>query len=126
MLGPVVGGLIMWILNQRAKLDWEKHIRKEERYLGFLDSLTGFYVGSESSKKKTEFIHHWRLAWLYCPDNVIRLGNSFLETVMVKKEKSSDEEKEAALAAFVLEVRRDLVGKTCLNDADHKGWVSRD
>ena len=128
VLGPILGGVVMWLLNQRSKWKWEKHIRKEERYVGFLDSLTGFYVGSESGEKKTEFIRQWRLAWLYCPDEVIRLGNDFLDTVKVKKEKSTDEEKETALANLVLELRRDMVGKvkTCLNIADYKVWRSLD
>lgn len=128
VLGPFVGGLIMWLLNQHSKWKWEKRIRKEERYLGFLDSLTGFYVESESSEKKTEFIRHWRLAWLYCPDDVIRLGSRFLDTVKEKKEKSTNEDKETALANLVLELRRDFLGKanTCLTVADYKLWRSLD
>ena len=128
VLGPVLGGLVMWVLNQHAKWKWEKHFRKEERYLGFLDSLTGFYTGSASSETKTEFLRQLRLAWLYCPDKVIRLGNQFLDTVKVKEAKSTDEEKETALGNLLLELRRDMFGKTktSLKAADYKPWKSQD
>lgn len=128
VLGPFAGGVVMWVLNQQAKWRWEKHIRKEERYLGFLDSLTGFYVGSENGDKKEKFIRQWRLAWLYCPDEVIRLGNRFLDTVKKKEVESTDEQKETALAKLVLELRRDMIGKvkTCLKVADFENWRSLD
>ena len=127
-LGPFVGGLItaviMWRLNQHAKLAWESRLRKEDRYLGFLNSLKGFYVSSASPEAKRTFLSEWQLAWLYCPDNVMRRANEFLDAVKVKQVKSTDQEKEAALAAFVLELRRDLLGKTSLSAADYNTWVS--
>ena len=128
VLGPFLAGLLMWILNQHAKWKWERHIRKEERYVGFLDSIAGFYVGSSTAEEKTKFIHQLRLAWLYCPDDVIRLGNRFLDTVKVKDEKSTDAEKETALGNLLLELRREMVGKTKTNlkAADYKHWKSED
>ena len=65
---------------------------------------------------------------LYCPDEVIRLGNRFLDTVKKKEVESTDEQKETALAKLVLELRRDMIGKvkTCLKVADFKTWRSLD
>ena len=126
IVGTILGALVAWLLNQRAKWKWERHIRKEERYVRFLDSITGFYVDSASAPSRTEFLRQLRLAWLSCPDEVIHLGNRFLETVETKDEKSADDEKEAALGSLVLEMRRDMVGttKTCLKAADFKHWKS--
>ena len=128
VLGPLLVGVVMWLLNQRTKWKWEQHVRKEYRYRGLLGSLTGFYVGSESADKTDEFIREWRLAWLYCPDNVIYLGNNFLNTMTVKEGESTDEEKKTALRNLMLELRRDMIGKkrTCLKAEDYMAWRSRD
>ena len=63
IVGTILGALVAWRLNQNAKWKWEKHIRKEERYLRFLDSITGFYVDSASASSRTEFLRQLRLAW---------------------------------------------------------------
>lgn len=132
ILGPFLGGLITWSLTQFSKWKWERRVRKEERYKGFLNAITGFYQGSESAKKKTEFILELRFAWLYCPDDIIRGGNRFLDTVSANEKKPTDEkqpkdeEKETALGELVLALRRDMIGKTNLKASDYKLWKSLD
>ena len=116
---PFAGGLVVWALNQRSRLKWEVRVRKEERYRAFLESIRGFYEASQDQIKKDCFLDEMRLVWLYCPDDVIRAGHAFLDTVAVGK-KSSDEEKEQALAEFVLSLRRDIHGKTELTIKDHR------
>ncbi len=123
---PIVVALIMLYWNQRAKLKWEKRIRKEERYQRLLNSMTGFYEGTECQKSKDEFIDQSRLAWLYCPDSVVRLANRFLETVEGKEKKSMLRERETALGNLVLEMRREMYPKTSLNTTDFRLWKSLD
>ncbi len=128
-LGIVVtalGAVFIWFLNQLSKRKWEAHIRREKRYKRFLDSIDGFYENSQCSKSKNEFIRQLRLAWLYCPDSIIRQANQFLESVEKREKKSTHDEKETALANLVLEMRRDMVGKTDLNTTDFKIWTSLD
>ncbi len=123
ILVPLAVGIIAWWLNERSKLKWEKQIRKEDRYLGFLEAVHGFYVTSNDKERKEQFIRELRLAWLYCPDDVITAGNAFLDTVAIGVQ-FSDENKEHALAEFVIALRRDLHGKTKLRVEDHRNWRS--
>lgn len=120
---PLAGGILAWWLNEHSKLKWEKHVRKEDRYRGFLESISGFYIASQDREQKEKFLQELKLAWLYCPDNVIKAGNAFLDTVATGAE-SSDEEKERALAEFEMALRRDLHGKTKLTVGDHRDWRS--
>ena len=120
---PLVGAVAVWCLNECAKRRWEKYKRKEERYTNLLESLCGFYVSSQNSEQKNKFIQELRLAWLYCPDKVIRAGNAFLATVETNAS-SSDAEKERALAEFVLALRRNLNCKTRLTVDEHRNWKS--
>ena len=120
---PLVGAIIVWYLNERAKRHWEMYKRKEERYLTLLGSICGFYVGSKDAEQKADFIAELRFAWLYCPDEVIRKGNEFLATVS-SGAKCSDQEKEGALAEFVIALRHDLHPGTELTVDDYRNWRS--
>ena len=91
--------------------------------MGFLQSVPGFYAVSQDEKLKEKFINDLRLAWLYCPDKVVRAGNDFLATVTSDSE-STEEEKQTRLAEFELELRRDLLGDTTLTVEDRKNWRS--
>ena len=123
VLVPLVVAIVAWYLNQHGKLEWEKRLQKEDRYRAFLESISGFYIESQDKGKKEKFIQEMRLALLYCPDDVIRAGNAFLDTVATGKE-SSDGKKERALAEFALVLRRDLHGKTKLTIEDWRNWGS--
>lgn len=116
---PFAGGLILWALNQRSKLLWEIRLKKEERYKAFLDTIHGFYVSSQDQEAKNRFLREMRLAWLYCPDDIIRSGHAFLDTIATGQV-SSDKAKEHALAEFELSLRRDILGKTTLTIKDHR------
>ncbi len=119
-LGVVIIG---WCLNEWAKRRWENYKRKEERYLILLKSLPGFYVASQNAVEKKRFIEQIRLAWLYCPDEVIRAGYAFLATVS-DTATSSDQERERALAEFVISLRRDLKPGTDLTADDYRNLKS--
>ncbi len=124
VLVPILAAIVAWWLNERSKLKWERCKRKEERYMGFLESIRGFYVGSQDEQLKEKFINDLRLAWLYCPDKVVRAGNAFLATVDSASE-STDHDKQSKLAEFELELRRDLLGNTTLTVEDRKNWRSK-
>nr|QIJ55927.1 hypothetical protein mgb_00014 [uncultured bacterium] len=121
---PLIAGIFGWWYNERKKFQWEKHKRKEDRYRGFIESIQGFYVLSQDKGEKEKFIKELRLAWLYCPDEVIQAGNAFLDTVSTGVE-SSAEQKEQALAEFKIALRRDLYGKTRLTVGDHRIWSAQ-
>ena len=108
---PILVAVLAWSLNEYSKRQWERHKRKEDRYVSLLESLKGFYVSTEpvdAKEKKEEFIKQVELCWLYCPDAVIRSAYNFLDHVRVGAHQS-DDKKEQALGALVLELRRDLL-----------------
>ncbi len=113
---PVFVAVVGWLLNERSKRQWERYKRKEDRYVALLDKLKGFYVGANPATAKgdkNDFIHQLNVAWLYCPDAVIRKGYHFLECVHTGVKKS-DEAKELAVGEFVACMRKDLLGKKFL------------
>ena len=130
---PIAVVVIGWLLNERSKRRAEERKGKEERYRNLLDSVYGFYVSTddeaEARKAKEEYIRQLRLGWLYCPDAVIRKANAFLDTVSTGVRKS-DQEKNDAFAAFVIEARKDSLGKdwgrerTKLQVSDYRHWRS--
>ena len=121
--GPLVAIVFAWYLNERSKSKWERHKKKEKRYVALIDGLSGFYTtadpdeakAKEARAKKDKFLDQLKLAWLYCPDEVIRKCNGFLKTVSAGNSKV-DGAKELAWGEFVLEARKDLMGK---------GWLWR-
>ena len=109
---PVAVAAIGLIGNEYFKRRWEKYKRKEEQYLGMLQSLKGFAVGANPDKArqdKTEFIQQLNVAFLYCPDSVIKAAYDFLDCVSVGAKMSESRTREA-LNGFVSEVRKDLHG----------------
>ena len=108
---PVAAAGVAWLLNEHSKRRWEQYKRKEDRYVTLVQSLTGFYEGTEGTtakQAKEEFLTQLNLCWLYCPDKVIHKAYHFLSHVETGARKS-DEEKQNALGAFVLELRTDLL-----------------
>ena len=73
--------------------------------------------------EKERFIEQIRLAWLYCPDEVIRAGYTFLATVS-DTATSSHQERERAHAEFVISLRRDLKPGTHLTADDYRNLKS--
>lgn len=122
---PLLGAVIAWFANEWRKRISDQYQRKEANYKELLRSLRGFYVGaSDADELKREFLNQLNIAWLYCPDDVIKKGYAFLDTVHTQKV-SPDAEKEAALGAFVAAIRcdllsRKLVRETKLSPADFR------
>lgn len=122
---PLFGAVIAWFTNEWRKRIADQYQRKETNYKELLRSLRGFYVGaSNADELKSEFINQLNIAWLYCPDDIIKKGYAFLDTVHTEKA-SSDSKKELALGAFVVAIRHDLlsrklVRKTKLSPTDFR------
>lgn len=108
---PLLGAVLAWFANEWRKRVADQYQRKEESYKQLLRSLRGFYVGAPNAGElKAEFLNQLNIAWLYCPDHVIKKGYAFLDTVHTEKV-CSDEEKEKALGGFVAAIRQDLLSR---------------
>ncbi|WKJ91861.1 hypothetical protein QZJ86_06890 [Methylomonas montana] len=122
---PLLGAIVAWFTNEWRKRIVDQYQRKESSYKELLHSLQGFYIGANNAEDlKSEFLNQLNIAWLYCPDDVIKKGYAFLDTVHTQKI-SSDTEKEFALGAFVAAIRTDLLSRelirtTALSATDFK------
>ena len=122
---PLVGAVVAWFANEWRKRIADQYQRKEANYKELLRSLRGFYVGANNADElKSEFLNQLNIAWLYCPDDVIKKGYAFLDTVHTQKV-SPDADKERALGVFVAAIRcdllsRKLVRKTTLSPTDFR------
>ncbi|MEZ2721102.1 hypothetical protein ACBP46_06680 [Paenalcaligenes hominis] len=122
---PLVSATVAWFVNEWRQRVADQYRRKEASYKELLSSLRGFYVGAENAPQlKNDFLNQLNIAWLYCPDDVIRKGYAFLETVH-SATAYPDEQKEKAMAEFVAAIRQDmlsrnLVRRSSLTAADFK------
>ena len=107
---PVLLALIGLIFNEYRKRYWQRHKRKETRYIALLKNLKGFYVGTSpatAKDDKEEFLKQASIVWLYCPDSIIRQIYIFLEHVRRNETKKAEKE----VGKAVLLMRQDLLGK---------------
>lgn len=122
---PLFGAVVAWFVNEWRKRLWEQYQRKEASYKELLRCLRGFYVGiNDAEKLKGEFLDQLNICWLYCPDEVIRKGYAFLDTVH-SQQVSDSSTKEQAMGDFVSSIRNDLlsrklVRKTKLTSSDFR------
>jgi hypothetical protein len=115
----LIGGVVMWYLNERSKRSYEEYKRKEERYAELIKGLRGFYVDSFSKELRDQFLHQLNLCWMYCPDEVVRKAYRFLFMLHTDK-KSSDDEKEKAVGELMLAIRKDLINRKPLRKTELK------
>jgi hypothetical protein len=108
---PALGAVLAWFINESRKRVTDQYQRKEESYKELLRSLDGFYVNAENAERKIEeFLNQLTIAWLYCPDEIIQKGYTFLDTVHTD-EVAADKNKEDALGDFVSSIRTDLLSR---------------
>lgn len=115
---PLLAALATWFLNERQKRKWEQYQRKETSYKELLSCVRGFYEGGTLDLKQ-KFLDQLAQAWLYCPDEVVRLGYNFLKS-MDKATVTSPDERQERLGAFVLAIRKDLLSGELVKSTDLK------
>jgi hypothetical protein len=85
--------------------------------------------GLEEPNETENFRQKINICWLYCPDDVIQKGTDLLS--MLNDEGRTNEEKENAVSAFMLTIRKDALKRwpwhyvrppTELNRDDFKTW----
>ena len=114
---PILAIFVAWLLGEYGKRRASLSQRKEKRYEGLLHALTGFYVDAADRRKRESFLDEWRMAWLYCPDRVVRAGNRFLATVQ-EGSATNEESRRVALSDFVSAIRTDLHRMSRLSGSD--------
>ena len=118
---PLFSAVLAWYINERQKRLWDQYERKESSYKELLRTLRGFYVGAPDAEKlKLDFLDQLNRCWLYCPDDVILKGYTFLESVL-QRQTVSDAVKQKAMGDFVAAIRIDLFSGKLVRDTDLTG-----
>lgn len=124
ILAPALIAVMAWSLNENAKLEWAQYTRKEESYKRLLESSRGFYSSTNNAQLRQNFLDELNQCWLYAPDEVIKKGYSFLDTVH-KGSGKTEEEQQRAMGEFVVAIRidllsREIIKKTTLSPKDFR------
>ncbi len=86
---------------------------KEEKYSNLLILLQGFVGKTTSGETKRKFFEEQYKLWLYCSDGIVNAINEMVQLVIDSRGKEPDVEKgKKAIGNIVLEMRKDLLGKT--------------
>lgn len=143
---PVFGATLAWLFNQWRERSREEYLRKEKLYRALVDAMQGFYQQSPTSttipfsttlvsagieqttQRRQEFLDQLRLAWLYCPNKVIRKAYAFLDTVHAEQGSPvAHGQAELAFGEVIAAIRRDLLPsifllwrRTKLSGADYR------
>ncbi len=92
---------------------------KEEKYSNLLILLQGFIGVTTSSEKKRKFFEEQYKAWLYSSDGVVKAINEMVELIKNSKGNQPDiQHGKIAIGNIVLEMRKDMLGKTKLSSRD--------
>jgi hypothetical protein len=100
--------------TQREQLRWEQFKRREDRYRDLLKGARGLHDSEWSSEAVNDLLRAYDECWLYAPDEVIRKGNRFLESVTVGSQ-SKKADHMTCLAELVHSMRSDLMSRKALS-----------
>lgn len=121
---PLAGVAFAWFWNEREKRLSEEYKRKEAKYESLIKSLRGFYVETSVTEQSLElkkiFLAELDKCWLYCPDEIIKKGYNFLETVQADTDSSDDDNKERAVGELALAIRKDLLCRKLVRSTNLK------
>ena len=94
---------------------------KEEKYSNLLILLQGFVGKTTSGETKKKFFEEQYKSWLYSSDGVIKAINEMVQIIINARGKEPEQEKgKKAVGNIVLEMRKDLLGKTNLKSEDFR------
>ena len=94
---------------------------KEEKYAKLLVYLQGFVGNTTSANLKRNFFEEQYRSWLYSSDDVVISMNNLVDLLISERGKSPDPEKgKKVVGDIVINMRKDLLGKTKLNYQDFK------
>ena len=122
---PVVLGIgsicLTYYFSEQTKKKERAHKFKEDRYIKLIEQLRGL-VGFSPPKNKGEIMKAFLLeqttVGLYASDDVIRSTNNFVK--LLDGQQPSQDDVQKAIGNIILSMRKDLLGKTKLNQSDFR------
>jgi hypothetical protein len=94
---------------------------KEEKYSNLVVALQGFIGITVSADTKRKFFEEQYKSWLYGSDDVVKSINELILLLIEERGQTPDPEKgRRIIGNIILEMRRDLIGKTNLTYKDFR------
>ena len=119
VIASVVSSYLTYILTMRLKRNESIVKFKEEKYANLLILLQGFVGRTTSGELKRKFFEEQYKSWLYSSDGVTKAVNEMVKLVIEERGKDPNPERgRQAIGNIVLEMRKDLLGKTALSYKD--------
>ena len=121
ILVAVISSYLTYHFAIKSRKDESISKFKEEKYTALLVYLQGFVGRTASGEIKRKFFEEQYKSWLYASDGVVKAVNNMVRLVIDSK--GNDPNAEAgrrAVGNIVLEMRKDLLGKTDLKSDDFR------
>ncbi len=124
MASLISGGLGAWLtyfFGIKSKKTEAMLKFKEEKYAKLLVYLQGFVGRTTSGELKKKFFEEQYRSWLYCSDDVVKSLNSLVDLLISEEGQAPNPKKGSkVIGDIVLNMRKDLLGKTKLNYQDFR------
>ncbi len=119
LLSGVISAWITYLFTARSRKDEVMLKFKEEKYANLLTLLQGFVGRTTSGDLKRKFFEELYRSWLYSSDNVVIAINEMVALLIKERGNTPDPKKgKKIIGNIVLEIRKDLLGKTNLKSED--------
>jgi len=121
ILTAILGSFFTYIFSVKEKKSETVRKFKEEKYMNLILLLQSFIGSTNSGDGKRKFFEESYKSWLYCSDDVTKAINDLInffsnETGLINDTNKGHE----LIGRIVLEMRKDLLGKTRLKITDFK------
>ncbi len=92
---------------------------KEEKYSNLVIALQGFIGTTTSTATKRKFFEEQYKSWLYSSDSVVKSMNELTRILIEESGKTPNQQRgRKVVGNIILEMRKDLIGKTSLSYQD--------
>jgi hypothetical protein len=119
LISVVIGAWVTYFFTEKSK-KYEAMLKfKEEKYTNLLILLQGFVGQTTSGDLKQKFFEEQYKSWLYSSDEVVAAINEMIAFLI--KERGNipyPEQGKKIIGNIVLQMRKDLLGKTNLKPED--------
>ncbi|MBL7935270.1 MAG: hypothetical protein JNM51_05610 [Bacteroidia bacterium] len=105
----IIGGIATWLYNEVQKRRIKLLFEKEKRYENLIRLLRNLGEVALNSDKGNEFIVEFQLCWMYCPDEIIKKGNLFLDSMNSTIVERNQQNINKLKGEFIVELRKDLI-----------------
>lgn len=117
----VVSAWVTYLFTIRTKKNEAMLKYKEEKYSNLIVLLKGFVGNTASGDLKRKFFDEQYRSWLYSSDNVVVAVNNLVELLISERGKKPEPKRGREIVGnIILEMRKDLLGKTKLSSKNFR------